>query len=125
MLFAATRLTLVRELGVERFRETLFVTTKQELTADGWAKHEAHTRLAAPLTEEEEGLQGIKEAEARESGGTAARKSHVSSAVGLQAGEGLVDALQGLKRDGCEGELVMVVSLSIFFRLLFFCSFFF
>lgn len=109
MLFAATRLTLVRELGVERFRETVFVTTKAELTPEGWKKHEAHTKLEAPLTEEEQGLKGIQEAEASEGRGTAARKSHVSSGIGLEAGEDVVRALEGLK-GGAEGELVMIVS---------------
>ena len=109
MLFASARLTLVRELGVERFRETLLVTTKDELTPQGWRKHEAHVRLSAPLTEEEQGLKGIQEAEAQEGGGTAARKSHVSSGMRLNMAEGVFEALEGLK-GGAEGELVMIVS---------------
>lgn len=109
MLFASTRLTLVRELGIERFRETLFVTEKEELTAEGWRKHEAHTKLSAPLTEEEEGLKGIKEAEAQESGGTAARKRIGGGGIGLEVGEGVAQALEGLK-EGSDGELVMIVS---------------
>ena len=112
MLFAATRLTLVRELGVERFRETVFTTTKAELTPEGWKKHEAHTKLDAPLTEEEEGLKGIKEAEAQEGGGTGVRKSHVSSGIGLKIGDGVLEALEGLK-GGAEGELVLIVSCPV------------
>ncbi|KAL1305823.1 hypothetical protein AAFC00_003985 [Neodothiora populina] len=107
MLFASTRLTLVRELGVERFRETLFVTRAEEMTPEGWAKHEAHTKLAAPLTDEEEGLKGIKEAEAQESGGTGARKRIGGGGIGLEAGEGVLGALESLK-EGAEGELVMI-----------------
>ena len=38
MLFASTRLTLVRELGTEHFSSTLFATEKSELTAEGWSK---------------------------------------------------------------------------------------
>lgn len=109
MLFASTRLTLVRELGIERFRETLFVTEKEELTAEGWRKHEAHSKLSAPLTEEEEGLKGIKEAEAQESGGTAARKRIGGGGIGLEVGVGVAQALEGLK-EGPDGELVMIVS---------------
>ena len=45
MLVASTRLTLLRELGTEKFRETLFATTKQELTADGFRKHDEHVEL--------------------------------------------------------------------------------
>ncbi len=45
MLFASTRLTLVRELGAERFRETIFVTSKDELTAEGFRKLDKHAEL--------------------------------------------------------------------------------
>lgn len=108
MLFASTRLTLVRELGIERFRHTIFATEKSELTAEGWAKHEAHEKQAAPLTEEESGLQGVKEAEARESQGTGARRGHVSSRVDVKTGEGVLEALGSLKEEGCKGTLVQL-----------------
>lgn len=44
MLFASSRLTLVRELGSERFRETVFATRKDELSADGFRRQEKHDR---------------------------------------------------------------------------------
>ncbi|KAK4502438.1 hypothetical protein PRZ48_005863 [Zasmidium cellare] len=108
MLFASTRLTLVRELGIERFRETLFATEKSELTASGWDKHEAHTSVSAPLTEEEEGLQGVKEAEAQESRGTGARRGHVSGKIDVPTGPGVLEALSSLKEEGCRGTLVQL-----------------
>jgi twinfilin-like protein len=108
MLFASTRLTLVRELGIERFRQTIFATEKSELTAAGWARHEASEKVDAPLTEEESGLQGVKDAEAREAQGTSARRGHVTSRVDVKVGEGVVEALSGLKEDGCKGTLVQL-----------------
>lgn len=111
MLFAATRLTLVRELGVERFRETIFATTAKELTPEGWEKHEKHTKLEAPLTEEEQGLKGIKDAEVSEAGGTGARKSHVSSGIAMNMEQSAVQALEELKQ-AQEGALVMIVSVT-------------
>lgn len=45
MLFASSRLTLVRELGTERFRETIFATTKDDLTAEGFRSHDKHESL--------------------------------------------------------------------------------
>lgn len=108
MLFASTRLTLVRELGIERFRQTIFATEKSELTAEGWAKHEAHESQAAPLTEEESGLRGVKDAEAQESQGTGARRGHVSSRVDVKTGEGVLEALGSLKEEGCKGTLVQL-----------------
>ncbi|KAI9837708.1 MAG: hypothetical protein M1819_006641 [Sarea resinae] len=97
MLFAATRLTLVRELGTERFRETLFATTKAELTREGWEKHDAHSALKPPMTEEEESLQNVKEAEAEASRGTTSRTSHVSSGVGFPIAEAAAEALKALE----------------------------
>lgn len=42
MLFASTRNTLLRELGTEKFGESLFATMKEELTPEGFKKHDAH-----------------------------------------------------------------------------------
>lgn len=107
MLFAATRLTLVRELGLERFRETIFVTTKTELTADGWRRHDRHGEIQAPLTQEERALQGVKEAEAEASRGTGARSSHVSSGVSFPISEEALLALRDL--EGGRENLVQLV----------------
>ena len=100
MLFASTRLTLVRELGTERFRDTLFVTTKEELTAEGWQKHDKHGELKAPLTDEEQTLQGVKEAEAEAGRGTSSRSSHVSSGLSFPISERALSALRTLTEGG-------------------------
>ena len=110
MLFASTRLTLTRELGTERFRETIFATTRPELTAEGWRKHDKHGELEAPLTEEEQTLQGVKEAEAEASRGTGARSSHVSSGLSFPMSEDALAALKGLP-DGQEN-LVQLVRIT-------------
>ncbi|PPJ56748.1 hypothetical protein CBER1_08684 [Cercospora berteroae] len=108
MLFASTRLTLVRELGIERFRQTLFATEASELTAEGWKKHEQHEALKAPLTEEEAGLAGVKDAEAQESQGTSARRGHAPNKINVPTGEGVLEALQSLNEEGCRGTLVQL-----------------
>lgn len=41
-LVASTRNTLLRELGTDRFAETIFATTMVELTAEGFKKHDSH-----------------------------------------------------------------------------------
>jgi len=97
MLFASTRLTLVRELGIERFRETIFATTKEELTPQGFEKHDKHNKLEAPLTEEEQTLGDVKRKEAEEGRSMNERRSHVSSGVSMpitDAGEGGSDLVQ-------------------------------
>lgn len=109
MLFASTRLTLVRELGPERFRETIFATTKAELTAEGWRRHDKHGEIQAPLTQEERALQGVKEAEAEASRGTGARSSHVSSGVNFPISEEALQALRGLEEGGRENLVQLVL----------------
>ena len=100
MLFASTRLTLVRELGTERFRESIFATTKQELTAEGWRKHDASGELKAPLTEEEKTLQSVKDAEAEASQGTTYRRVHISDHFSFPVAEAALQALKALTSGG-------------------------
>jgi twinfilin-like protein len=108
MLFAATRLTLVRELGTEKFRETLFATIKEELTAEGWKKHDQHGELKAPLTQEEETLKGVKDAEAEASRSTGERRQQIhSSGLRSPVSEEGIAALKALP-DG-ENNLVQMV----------------
>lgn len=110
MLFASTRLTLVRELGREHFRETIFTTAQDELTPEGFDKHDKHEKLEAPLTEEERSLAGVKQAEAEEgSRGTGSREIHLAQTMQMPVGE---DALASLKELGADGgrNLVMLVS---------------
>jgi len=109
MLFASTRLTLLRELGSEHFGETVFVTEADELTKEGWARHEAHGEAANPLTQEERDLEGIKEQEALESRGTQGKSLAGGGKLALRAGEGVVEALGGLGQAG--GENVVQLAL--------------
>lgn len=93
MLFASTRNTLLRELGTEKFRESIFATTKDELTAEGFQKHEAHSIKPAPLTEEEKTLQEVRRAEADAQHGTTARatsKQHLSVQFSEEAKQALI-----------------------------------
>ncbi|SPQ23121.1 8f31427d-1623-43cf-b62a-b41e2065c8b7 [Thermothielavioides terrestris] len=94
MLFASTRLTLVRELGSEHFRETYFATTPEELSPAGFEKHDAHTALEAPLTEEERSLGDVRRAEQEAGAGTAKREIHLSTHMATSVAE---DALAALK----------------------------
>jgi len=116
MLFASTRLTLVRELGIERFRETIFATTKEELTKEGFEKHDKHVKLDAPLTEEEQSLGDVKRKEAEEGRGMNARKSHVSSGgVSMPISDEAVRALEGLAGDSGDN-LVQLVCIGCGFK---------
>lgn len=113
MLISSTSLTLVRELGIERFREKIFATTKAELTAEGFRKHDQHVKLAAPLTEEEESLGAVKKAEAEEGRGMSIKKAHVSDRLTMSISDNAVDALKGLPGSEGGNNLVQLVCDSI------------
>ena len=108
MLFASTRLTLVRELGAERFRESLFVTEIKELGKEGWEKHDASGALKAPLTEEEETLKGVKEAEAEARGGTEGKRLETGGKLSMAISNDARSAL-GELREEVGGKLVQLV----------------
>ncbi|GAP87707.1 putative cofilin tropomyosin-type actin-binding protein [Rosellinia necatrix] len=107
MLFASTRLTLVRELGTEHFRETIFATVADELSAAGFDRHDKHTDLEAPLTEEERTLGEVKRAEAEAGAGTGVREIHLSSTMSMPAKADALSALAELGQ-GCGRALVML-----------------
>ncbi|KAK3323027.1 hypothetical protein B0H66DRAFT_473036 [Apodospora peruviana] len=104
MLFASTRLTLVRELGSEHFRDTIFATTPNELSPAGFEKHDAHTALDAPLTEEEKSLGEVKRAEQEAGSGTGTREIHLSQNLAMPVSEAALAALKELAAaDGSGG----------------------
>lgn len=109
MLFASSRLTLVRELGSEHFRETIFATNASELTAEGFEKHDAHTQLEAPLTEEERSLGEVKRAEQEAGAGTGTRAIHLSKSLDMPITNDADAALKELA-GGSGRILVMLVS---------------
>jgi len=96
MLFASTRLTLVRELGGEHFAESVFTTEAAELTSEGWQKHVAHEAKDNPLTSEEQSAKDLRDAEALESRGTRGQGLVQSGKLAMRVDDGVVDALQKL-----------------------------
>ncbi|KAI0201374.1 actin depolymerizing protein [Astrocystis sublimbata] len=109
MLFASTRLTLVRELGTEHFRETIFASNAEELTPQGFQKHDRHNALDAPLTEEERTLGDVKRAEA-ETGGTGTRQIHMSSTMNMPVKQDALDALTELGSGGGRGLVMLKIN---------------
>lgn len=96
-LFASTRATLVRELGIEKFQDTLFCTDVEEiLDPKQWAGRksdkEAQATDSGLLSTEERELQGVRRAEDEERFGTKGRDVGVGGTIGqseVQAGNRL------------------------------------
>lgn len=110
MLFASTRLTLVRELGSEHFRETIFATTPAELTPAGFDRHDAHTAMEAPLTEEEQSLSQVKRAEQEAGAGTGTREIHLSKSLAMPVDGPALDALRELAADNGKNLVMLKIN---------------
>ncbi|KAF7563956.1 hypothetical protein G7046_g134 [Stylonectria norvegica] len=110
MLFAATRLAFVRELGTEHFRETILVTTPEELSERGFQKYDAHSKLDAPLTEEEQTLGAVKRAEQEAGAGTGTKEIHLSKGMAMPVAEDAIAAMQEVGQDG--GRVVTMLRIN-------------
>ena len=117
MLYASTRSSLAKALGAAAFSDTLFATSKSDLTADAYTRHRASLNAPAPMSEREKEIEEIKAAELRatESGsgyqGSRARVSHVAT-VGMKWSEEVEQAVRELftsEPQGEEGTLLLVV----------------
>ncbi|KAA1121113.1 Twinfilin-1 [Puccinia graminis f. sp. tritici] len=94
MLYASTRATISRQLGDSNFKDSMFATTKDDLTPKGYLAHLASQKAQAPMTLRERELADIKAAEGADlsSMGTAMRSSNVWG-----SGDNTVNANLGLK----------------------------
>ncbi|KAK5989865.1 Twinfilin [Cladobotryum mycophilum] len=108
-LFASTRMTLVRELGSQHFRETLFMTTPDEFTEKGFKDFDAHNQVTAPLTEEEKALGEVKKAEMAVGTGTAYREIHLSTSLKMPVS---ADAIAAMKEIGEGNRTVAMLKIN-------------
>ncbi|KAL8829973.1 MAG: hypothetical protein Q9191_001698 [Dirinaria sp. TL-2023a] len=105
MLFASTRLTLTRELGPEKFRNSMFVTDPTELEPESferWERSEEGAEGEQPLTREEEAEKRIKagEEEVRQGAGTGERRLIGGGGMKMAVGAGVMEKLEALSRGG-------------------------
>ncbi|KAI0341776.1 actin depolymerizing protein [Trametopsis cervina] len=85
MLYAATRTSLTRSLGSAPFKDTLFATTKDEVTFSAYEKHRASLNAPKPMSAREREMDEIRKAESKSASyeGSRARTTHVHEEVGL------------------------------------------
>jgi twinfilin-like protein len=100
MLYASSRSAITQSLGSGYFTESIFASTKAELTPEGYKAHQAHMAAPQPLSTREKELADLKHAErgaeGSVSGGTQSRKNHIGHTVGLVWDESLSDAVLAL-----------------------------
>lgn len=113
MLYASTRASLTKSLGSTHFTDSLFATTKSDLTPQSYAAHKAHTSAPQPLSAREQELADMRAAE-KTSGvayeGMQARRSHTAAGAGFGW---TPDAEQAIKDLGAGSSSALVVLVSI------------
>ncbi|KAF4578506.1 actin-binding proteins ADF family protein [Pleurotus pulmonarius] len=101
MLYASTRASLMKSLGSTLFTDSLFATSKDDLTTDSYAAHRRHVNAPKPLSAREQEMEDIKAAEREASGGiyegSRARKNHLGNdSVGMKWEDGVTEAIEAL-----------------------------
>ena len=114
MIYASSRSTVTKSLGSSYFVESLFVSSKSELTAEAYAEHKGQQSGPQPLTVQEKEWEAARETERVESGtsyqGSKGRRNHVGAGVGLTWSEEAQDAITALG-GGEESTLVILVRI--------------
>jgi twinfilin-like protein len=119
MLFASTRSTLVRELGTEKFDDTVFATEEQEIVGrEAWSERDgdkAGVGREALMGEKERELEAVRRAEAEARNGTPQRDIGIGGTFGPGTGSGMrvsmpVDeAAKSALKELADGGLVQLV----------------
>ena len=100
MLYASTRNSLTKHIGSANFADTIFATSKEDLTPAAYAAHRRHIAAPKPMSAREKEIADVKAAE-RQAGGSAyqgssARSSPYGTGVGLNWAPEVEHAVKGL-----------------------------
>ncbi|KAJ7739677.1 hypothetical protein DFH07DRAFT_76833 [Mycena maculata] len=111
MLYASTRASLLKTLGSTLFSDSIFATSKADLTPEAYAAHRRHVIAPNPLSASEQEMADVRAAE-REAGGLSvyqgsrARASHIGKTIGMPWTPELEEAVKGLA-EGDDSVLVV------------------
>lgn len=84
MLYASTRNSVTKSLGSTHFTDSIFATSKGDVTGDAYARHLRNLAAPKPMSQREKELAEMAEAEKKAADdyyGSNARKNHLSGAV--------------------------------------------
>ncbi|GAA5903489.1 twinfilin TWF1 [Sporobolomyces salmoneus] len=95
MLYASTRTTIIRHLGDSQFSDSIFATSKDDLSYNSYLAHTRHSSAAAPLTARETEMRDIRAAE------SAAADDSNDSSHQQQAGRSIIFGQR--QQEGGEG----------------------
>lgn len=85
MLYASTRFSLLKFLGSTLFTDSIFATSKDDLTAEAYASHLRHSAAPNPLSKREQELADLRATESQTAiyESSRVRATHIGSGVGL------------------------------------------
>ena len=111
MLYASTRQSLSRSLGSSLFNDSIFATSKADLTSDAYVSHLRHVAAPHPLSSREQEMEDLRVAEnaAASYEGSRARASVIGTGVGLNMSVEVEEAIVEQSRRS-EDALVILVS---------------
>lgn len=122
MLYAATRNALTKMLGSTHFTDSIFATSKDDLSADAYAKHKRHLAAPQPMSARELEMAAVKAAEREVGGaiyeGSRGRRNHVGMPVGSGKQEWTEEVIVALKQlgKGDTSQLLILVSVIVTFN---------
>lgn len=115
MLYASTRNSITKSLGPTHFTDSIFATSKNEVTGEAYGRHLRHLAAPKPLSKREQALAEIAEAEkqaADDYQGTNAMRSHMSgAAIGFSWSPDVEEAFKQLAVEESSKLLVVVSAM--------------
>ncbi|KAF5358322.1 hypothetical protein D9756_001670 [Leucocoprinus leucothites] len=105
MLYASSRASLFKSLGSTLFTDSIYATSKADLTAEAYQAHLRHLAAPKPLSTREQEMADVRAAESGSASyeGSRTRVTHVGSGVGFKWAPEVEEAVTNLGRgDNCE-----------------------
>ncbi|KAK0458435.1 actin depolymerizing protein [Desarmillaria tabescens] len=112
MLYASSRGSLTRSLGSSFFADSIFATSKEDLTAEAYAAHRRHVTAPQPLSSREQEIADARAAE-REAGAHSYRPkvNPVGHGVGLKWTDQAEDAIKALGQGEDSGLVLLNIDV--------------
>lgn len=107
MLYASTRNALTKALSSAIFTDSLFATSKADITPDAYEKHKKHMAAPKPLTAREQEMAEVRSAEG--AAGLAMTAHFLGTVVGMPWSDEVQEAVKDLGR-GQGSRLLVLVS---------------
>ncbi|KAK0228061.1 actin depolymerizing protein [Armillaria fumosa] len=112
MLYASSRGSLTRSLGSSVFTDSIFATSKEDLTAEAYAAHRRHVTAPQPLSTREQEIADARAAE-REAGTHSYRPkvNPIGHGVGLKWTDQVEDAIKTLGQGEDSGLVLLNIDV--------------